>query len=150
MVRALIEQTGAITSFWMDKIKTNCFVEMSSIEEAVNTQRALQNLQWPPVTGRRLQVAFSSKEDMTNAESAPPGEASILPRPEAVPGYRARAMHDALSPRQEAPSRRAPSPVKKASAEEEAGLSLDDLFKKTSTKPRLYWLPVEAPTAAAR
>ncbi|KAE8691239.1 hypothetical protein F3Y22_tig00110890pilonHSYRG00161 [Hibiscus syriacus] len=43
-VQQLLGKTGTVTSFWMDHIKTHCYVTYSSVEEAIETCNALYNL----------------------------------------------------------------------------------------------------------
>ncbi|KAG9138335.1 hypothetical protein Leryth_001532 [Lithospermum erythrorhizon] len=57
-VQDLLGKTGTVVSFWMDNIKTHCFVTYSSVEEAMETRNAVYNLQWPSNGGRLLIADF--------------------------------------------------------------------------------------------
>jgi len=62
-VRELLEQTGTVTDFWMDVIRTHCFVSYQIVEQAIKTREALHNLIWPKHGTTKLQVDFISRED---------------------------------------------------------------------------------------
>ncbi|KAL4199326.1 hypothetical protein AMTRI_Chr03g144390 [Amborella trichopoda] len=51
-VQELLAKTGTVSKFWMDHIKTHCYVTYSSEEEAMATRNALYNIQWPSNGGR--------------------------------------------------------------------------------------------------
>ncbi|KAL2528207.1 uncharacterized protein Fot_20808 [Forsythia ovata] len=71
-VQELIGKTGTITNFWMDHIKTHCYVSYSSVEEAVETRNAMYNLQWPPNGGRLLVAEFVDPQEVKTRVEAPP------------------------------------------------------------------------------
>ncbi|KAM7529242.1 hypothetical protein LguiB_032652 [Lonicera macranthoides] len=75
-VQELLGKTGSVTSFWMDHIKTHCYVTYSSVEEAVETRNAVYNLQWPPNGGRLLVAEFVDPQEVkTRVEGPPPSPA---------------------------------------------------------------------------
>ena len=57
-VKALIAETSSPVFFWMDTIKSQCYIELPSPEDAEATFQALQNRIWPEETGRALKVSF--------------------------------------------------------------------------------------------
>ncbi|KAL2504578.1 SAP domain-containing protein [Abeliophyllum distichum] len=71
-VQELLGKTGTITNFWMDHIKTHCYVSYSSVEEAVETRNAMYNLQWPPNGGRLLVAEFVDPQEVKTRVEAPP------------------------------------------------------------------------------
>ncbi|KAL6554835.1 hypothetical protein OROGR_006093 [Orobanche gracilis] len=78
-VQELLGKTGTVTGFWMDHIKTHCYVSYSSVEGAVETRNAVYNLQWPSNGGRMLVAEFvDSQEVKTRVEAQPPPAAIPL------------------------------------------------------------------------
>ncbi|KAL6523716.1 hypothetical protein OROGR_017319 [Orobanche gracilis] len=78
-VQELLGKTGTVAGFWMDHIKTHCYVSYSSVEEAVETRNAVYNLQWPSNGGRLLVAEFvDSQEVKTRVEAQPPPAAIPL------------------------------------------------------------------------
>ncbi|ONM59844.1 uncharacterized protein [Zea mays] len=62
-VKELLGKTGSICSFWMDEIKTHCYVTYSSVEEAVATRNAVYDLQWPSNNNNYLIAEFVDPEE---------------------------------------------------------------------------------------
>ncbi|XP_038891971.1 apoptotic chromatin condensation inducer in the nucleus [Benincasa hispida] len=175
-VQELLGKTGNVTSFWMDHIKTHCYVTYSSVEEAMKTRDAVYNLQWPPNGGRLLMAEFVDPQEVKNRVEAPqtptpaavaPPVSNVLPPVQPEPSPR--------QPRQQhapPPSLPPPPPTNNlAQAREQLPLppppalpdkvdtpivTLDDLFRKTKATPRIYYLPLSdeqvqvKQTAAAR
>lgn len=71
-VQELLGKTGSVTSFWMDQIKTHCYVTYSSVEEATETRNAVYNLQWPLNGGRQLVAEFVDPQEVKARLEAPP------------------------------------------------------------------------------
>ncbi|KAL4203269.1 hypothetical protein AMTRI_Chr01g103150 [Amborella trichopoda] len=89
-VQELLAKTGTFCSFWMDHIKTHCYVTYSSVEEAVETRNALYNLQWPPNGGRLLTAEFVEPEDVSvrakgELQSQPSTPSNNHPIPQTTP-----------------------------------------------------------------
>ncbi|KAK1371718.1 Apoptotic chromatin condensation inducer in the nucleus [Heracleum sosnowskyi] len=70
-VQELLGKTGTITNFWMDHIKTHCYVSFSSIEEAIETRNAVYNLQWPTNGGHLLIAEFVEPHEVQKRVEAP-------------------------------------------------------------------------------
>ncbi|KAG0467530.1 hypothetical protein HPP92_018493 [Vanilla planifolia] len=81
-VQELLAKTGTLCDFWMDHIKTHCYVTYSSAEEATETRNAVYNLRWPP-NGDRLLVAefVDPREVKVRVEAPPQSPAPISPIP---------------------------------------------------------------------
>ncbi|XP_058768018.1 uncharacterized protein LOC131641732 [Vicia villosa] len=71
-VQGLLGKTGKFTSFWMDEIKTHCYVSYTTVEEAVETRNAVYNLQWPPNVGHLLVAEYVEPEDVKMKLEPPP------------------------------------------------------------------------------
>lgn len=112
-VQELLGKTGNVTSFWMDHIKTHCYVSYSSVEEAVETRNAVYNLQWPPNGGRLLVAEFVDPQEVKTRVEAPPASPAT-PSSNAAPSFPAAqpqpSMQPQPSPRQQVPRQQLPPP----------------------------------------
>ncbi|CAJ0572889.1 unnamed protein product, partial [Mesorhabditis spiculigera] len=61
-LNALISNNGTIDKFWIDKIKSNCVVQLATVEEAQRVRRALHNVVWPETNPKSLSVQYTTKE----------------------------------------------------------------------------------------
>uniref|UniRef100_A0A0E0GNE7 SAP domain-containing protein n=1 Tax=Oryza nivara TaxID=4536 RepID=A0A0E0GNE7_ORYNI len=170
-VQELLGKTGSLCSFWMDHIKTHCYVTFSSVEEAVATRDAVYDLQWPPNNGNRLVAEFVDPQEVKlKLEPPPPAAAPISPAttPKEPPFQQAQANQNmprqATAPREHLPppppltklptsdsgsakERLPPTPKKQP---EPPVVTLDDLFRKTHSSPRIYYLPLSEEEVAAK
>lgn len=79
-LKKLLSANGTIDEekFWIDKIKSKCYVVFSTNEEAVKTREALHHLKWPQSSPKSLSVEFATLEDIDrcinpeNYEDLPP------------------------------------------------------------------------------
>lgn len=170
-LRQLLGQTGTIKDMWMPSIKTHCFVIFTSEEEAEATRQALHNLKWPRDSPKLLNPYFISMEDAEKAilEGKDP-KAAAAANAGAVAAIKRQLQqrqqqqleHAVAAAAADATTRRpsqqletassagaAEEPSKARSAgdaqpaeEAEPVKTLDELFRKTTTKPALYWLPL--------
>ncbi|KAJ1296786.1 hypothetical protein BS78_01G329100 [Paspalum vaginatum] len=170
-VQELLGKTGSLQDFWMDHIKTHCYVTFSSVDEAVATRDAVYNLQWPPNNGNKLVAEFVDPQEVKLKVAPPPPPAapdSPAPAAKIPPAQQAQANQS--GPRQGATQKEQlppPPPLAKppmvdpaASARERPPstpkkpeppvLTLDDLFKKTQASPRIYYLPLSEEEVAAK
>ncbi|XP_052148122.1 uncharacterized protein LOC127766971 [Oryza glaberrima] len=170
-VQELLGKTGSLCSFWMDHIKTHCYVTFSSVEEAVATRDAVYDLQWPPNNGNRLVAEFVDPQEVKLKLEPPlPAAAPISPAttPKEPPFQQAQANQNmprqAAAPREHLPppppltkpptsdsgsakERLPPTPKKQP---EPPVVTLDDLFRKTHSSPRIYYLPLSEEEVAAK
>ncbi|XP_062261039.1 apoptotic chromatin condensation inducer in the nucleus [Platichthys flesus] len=85
-LKELLSRTGTLVedSFWIDKIKSHCYVTYSCSEEAVATREALHGVKWPQSNPKVLSVDFCQQDeldfhkglviaDRTGAEEQGPG-----------------------------------------------------------------------------
>ncbi|KAJ6918866.1 hypothetical protein NC651_012965 [Populus alba x Populus x berolinensis] len=176
-VQELLGKTGSVTSFWMDHIKTHCYVMYSSVEEAVETRNTVYNLQWPPNGGRLLVAEFVDPQEVKIRVDAPPQSpaAPVTPSTAApAPAPAPPMLQPQPSPRQQVsrqqlpppPSLPLPPPLSNPPhARERVDLpppppltekhdppivTLDDLFRKTKTAPRIYYLPLSEEQVATK
>jgi len=135
----LLSQNGTIKNFWMDSIRTHCFATFESEAQAQATREAIDGVQWPHKLGRRLHADFSTEVLAAAAAAGPtsPGMRVTSPRM-GQNQTRPDSGGSKANSRQATDNQKPAKPMRR----------LDDLFRKTSTKPAIYW--VEAQTAAAQ
>ncbi|XP_072006423.1 apoptotic chromatin condensation inducer in the nucleus isoform X4 [Engystomops pustulosus] len=65
-LKELLLRTGTITeeTFWIDKIKSHCYVTYSSVEEAVSTRNSLHGVRWPQSNPKFLSVDFAEQDEL--------------------------------------------------------------------------------------
>ncbi|ESQ53215.1 hypothetical protein EUTSA_v10024660mg [Eutrema salsugineum] len=153
-VQELLGKTGNVVSFWMDHIKTHCYVSYSSVEEAAATREAVYNLQWPPNGGRLLTAEFVGPEEVKAKLEAPlppppqpQAQAISRPPPTALPPPPPLAKAPPVIERLPPPP---PPPPLVPEEQEPPIVTLDDLFKKTKAIPRIYYLPLSEEQVAAK
>ncbi|MCL7030017.1 hypothetical protein MKW94_009745 [Papaver nudicaule] len=173
-VQELLAKTGTVCSFWMDHIKTHCYVTYSSVEEATETRNALYNLQWPTNGGKLLAADFVDPQDVKMRAEAPaaapaPAPVSTTPKTPKSAQLSSRPPTEA-SPRQAVQKKQLPPPPPLTSEppppikehlplppppplpqnEDPPIVTLDDLFRKTVSTPRIYFLPLSEEQVAAK
>ncbi|KAK7305975.1 hypothetical protein VNO77_43889 [Canavalia gladiata] len=169
-VQELLGKTGNVSSFWMDQIKTHCYVTYSSIEEAIETRNAVYNLQWPPNGGRLLVAEYVDPDEVkmkleapptpaasvSNVPIVPPGPPSSQPEPSPRPHREQHPVPATLPPppplsKPPPVARdRLPSPPPLPEKVDPPIVTLDDLFRKTTATPRIYYLPLSEEQVAAK
>ncbi|KAJ9581407.1 hypothetical protein L9F63_023422, partial [Diploptera punctata] len=79
-LKELLARTGTIAEggFWIDKIKSKCYVQYESETEARETRHALHGVRWPVSNPKTLCVDFGKKEDMDLAQAL--SEEDQIPR----------------------------------------------------------------------
>ncbi|XP_061151344.1 apoptotic chromatin condensation inducer in the nucleus [Syngnathus typhle] len=65
-LKELLGRTGTLVEdgFWIDKIKSHCYVTYSSSEEAIATREALHGVKWPQSNPKVLNVDFSQQDEL--------------------------------------------------------------------------------------
>ncbi|KAI3518948.1 hypothetical protein L1887_07867 [Cichorium endivia] len=169
-VQELLGKTGTVVSFWMDHIKTHCYVTYASMEEAVETRNALCNLQWPVNGGRLLMADFVDPQEVKNrVDPPPPPPPAAVQPPQPSPRLHLQKQLPLPSPpvpsprlKQQLPpppSSLPPPPAREVALPPPPPLpakvdppivTLDDLFRKTRATPRIYYLPLSDEQVAAK
>ncbi|XP_015113742.1 apoptotic chromatin condensation inducer in the nucleus [Diachasma alloeum] len=69
-IKELLSRTGTIVEngFWIDRIKSKCFVEYANEDQAFETRQALHGISWPTSNPKKIQVEYSVKEEMEKAK----------------------------------------------------------------------------------
>mmetsp|Transcript_28084 Transcript_28084/g.61478 ORF Transcript_28084/g.61478 Transcript_28084/m.61478 type:complete len:440 (-) Transcript_28084:150-1469(-) len=142
----LLGETGTIADngFWMNAIKTHCYVIYEDEKQGEATRNALYNLTWPKQHGKKLLVQYVSRME---AETAIDGEGTALPTHLSAPTKQAPVLPDrtVVTTQQVQRTVHLTAPLQKRPAQPpppEPMPTLDDLFRKTKAKPPLYWLPL--------
>jgi len=141
------------------------------VDEAVATRDAVYNLQWPPNNGNKLVAEFVDPQEVKlKVDPPPPPAAPISPAAatRAPPVQQTQANQSvprqAATPKEQLPP---PPPLSKPPIADPAALArerlpptpkepeppvvtLDDLFKKTQSFPRIYYLPLSEEEVAAK
>lgn len=73
-VKSLVSRTGELDDFWIDSIKSKCFVKYKTEDEASETRHALHGVKWPEHNLKTLNVEFSTDEEMARVVEATVGE----------------------------------------------------------------------------
>ncbi|KAG5675592.1 hypothetical protein PVAND_005485 [Polypedilum vanderplanki] len=73
-VKSLVSRTGELDDFWIDSIKSKCFVKYKTEDEAIETRHALHGVKWPEHNLKTLNVEFSTDEEMYRIIESTPGE----------------------------------------------------------------------------
>uniref|UniRef100_A0A182PAN1 RRM domain-containing protein n=1 Tax=Anopheles epiroticus TaxID=199890 RepID=A0A182PAN1_9DIPT len=68
-LKGLLARTGKIVEngFWIDKIKSKCYVKYDTEDEAIETRHALHGIRWPVSNPKCLVVDFGSEQAMEKA-----------------------------------------------------------------------------------
>lgn len=68
-LKNLLQRTGKIMDdgFWIDKIKSRCYVKYETEDQAVETRHALHGVTWPMSNPKTLQVDFAAQEALDAA-----------------------------------------------------------------------------------
>ncbi|KAJ6107365.1 hypothetical protein N7523_008688 [Penicillium sp. IBT 18751x] len=167
-----------VQQFFLDSIKTHCFVQFSDIAAASRVRSALHGRVWPDERNRknlrvdfipdqkvqewihteeasrdragppvRWEVVYETTNDVTTASLTEAGANRSAPSRPREPGF---TRTPPLGPRgshgQIERASNAPPPLRAG----QGFKPLDELFKSTTAKPKLYYLPVPRPIADKR
>lgn len=101
-LKLLLNRTGTMVEegFWIDKIKSHCYVTYSTVEEAVATREALHGVKWPASNPKVLRVDFSDQDELDFHKGLISGErAGVGHDPKASgPSSRPPAAHPPIPP----------------------------------------------------
>ncbi|CAG5056644.1 unnamed protein product [Parnassius apollo] len=83
-LKNLLQRTGRIVEngFWIDRIKSKCYVIYETEDQAVETRHALHGVTWPVSNPKTLHVDFSTQEEFDKAkanEETDNAKASTMP-----------------------------------------------------------------------
>jgi len=154
-LKEMLKRTGTIVDFWIDRIKSMCCVQFSTVDQASETRMALDGVTWPQGNPKTLRVIFSTEEELKKYQESSTDALNRLGsdsngRLGGVREWdknkldqeqeRAKEREKRLvreKERREGKEERERSQEKKAPVK-----SLEDLFKKTVAGPAIYWKPM--------
>ncbi|XP_060666422.1 LOW QUALITY PROTEIN: apoptotic chromatin condensation inducer in the nucleus [Drosophila nasuta] len=82
-LKGLLARTGKIVDddgFWIDRIKSKCYVAYATEDEAIETRHALHGVRWPVSNPKCLNVDFGSRTDMDRAIQSTKNETPKYPQ----------------------------------------------------------------------
>jgi hypothetical protein len=90
-VKALLSQTGSVTKFWMNNIRSECLVSFSSVEEASATRRAVYGVKYPVHNDQTLVAEFCDPSEVALALGG-----QVVTAPALTPAYQppSKALED--------------------------------------------------------
>eukprot|EP01012_Entosiphon_sulcatum_P029938 TRINITY_DN3669_c0_g1_i1.p2 TRINITY_DN3669_c0_g1~~TRINITY_DN3669_c0_g1_i1.p2 ORF type:complete len:255 (-),score=57.78 TRINITY_DN3669_c0_g1_i1:41-805(-) len=106
--KSLLSNEGEIQEFWIDSIKTHCYVQFAFVDAAAKAKQTFNGVRFPLRTGKFLHVEFADEESF---------KATVHQNSNPVP---------------------VELPVSEEKVEK-AVVSVDELFRKTITKPQIYY-----------
>lgn len=153
-LKEMLKRTGSIEDFWIDRIKSKCLVHFSTVDQASETRMALDGVKWPVSNPKTLNVTFSSKETLQRLKesSEEPGRAGgdLSGRIGGLrewdknkvnqEGDRTDKKDKDRKERRERDSEKVRE--KQTPERKQPSKTLEELFKKTTTTPSIYWIPL--------
>merc|ERR1711936_17511 len=151
-LKEMLKRTGTIVDFWIDRIKSKCCVEFSNSDQASETRMALDGVTWPQSNPKTLRVSFGTKEEMKKLAEGGEDAGVIGRLGVELEGRsllrdwdRNKVDQEKERERERLDERRGRREVRERSIEEPAPVatkSLEELFKKTTAGPAIYWRPL--------
>lgn len=70
-LRELLQRTGKIMEdgFWIDSIKSKCYVQFENEDQAIETRYALHGIRWPVNNPKVLSVHFATQDELLAAQA---------------------------------------------------------------------------------
>jgi len=151
----MLKRTGSIEDFWIDRIKSTCCVQFSTSDQASETKMALNGVTWPVGNPKTLKVSFTTEEQMKaykeTADGVLKASGDAGDRLSGVREWDRNKMGekrdgDKRQDRERRPDRDREVRIRERSGERKSPQaptkSLEELFKKTSATPAIYWKPL--------
>ncbi|RNA30992.1 apoptotic chromatin condensation inducer in the nucleus isoform X4 [Brachionus plicatilis] len=182
-LKDLLGQYGKINEqhFWISSVKSNCYVEYESKEDAKSAKKNLHNIKWPSSNPKNLVCLYTTLDElMSNMNGAltlpnkhkdsenkeaktrekdreKEREKEKEKEREKEPKSKSEKIREWDLPKLRQRSRSRDRRQKensvekiKENKEEESVKTFDDLFRKTTTTPFIYWLPLNEEQCAER
>ena len=174
-LKEVLGQFGPIDGekFWTDKVKSKCCVMFESVEVAQQTRESLDGQNWPSSNPKKLIISYITLEEYTQHINADKLKRVEQPTETVVNGDSEQAtkrMTNRLGDKSDNNDADITGPIKKRLGEKVAACEvntklgnlnqvsgdgsqsqeLDDLFRKTRSKPPLFWLPLTDDQAEIR
>lgn len=151
-LKGLVGKTGVIAEngFWINNIKSHCYVQLCSEEEATATREAMHGLKWPSGNPKNLKVDFAVMDKMFKESNGLLGDKPtvVVEIPdEEEDGQEAQKKERKLSENRKSTDK---NDGNKPEKKDSPAKLLDDLFRKTKAVPCIYWLPLSDEEIAKR
>lgn len=157
----MLAEHGAVVDFWMPTIKTHCYVRVlavviscrascvqvvyETVEAATAAAEAVHNVEWPVGNNSKLRVKYVPVEDATDAIAVGRGEK--LPSGAQTGMIESTMYCTWVTSCAVVVDEPAPPKVDKVGKAED--VTLEDLFRRTTAQPAIYWLPVSTDKGAS-
>ncbi|CAF0956821.1 unnamed protein product [Didymodactylos carnosus] len=94
-LKELLSRYGTLVDgdFWVDKIKSQCFVTYDSLEEAQCARESLDGCRWPSSNPKTMVVRFA-KLEFSKTNDAPPDQMSLIKEPVASLSFGNRLVQE--------------------------------------------------------
>lgn len=148
--------------FWIDAVKSHCYVAYDTQSDAEQARLALNNLTWPASNPKQLSVDFSSMDEIVdviehdgkvkiNPSSSSNGDRVAIEKERKI---REWDLHKLNEKDGGAVTTNGKGGASRRKEEEEMSQgppkTLDDLFRKTNAAPFIYWLPLSQEQVAEK
>ncbi|XP_074616816.1 uncharacterized protein LOC141876217 [Acropora palmata] len=127
--------------FWIDKIKSHCYVVYTNVNDASSCRQGLHGIKWPSTSPKILSVDFADEDEMARDTEGLLGKAKEM---------ETEVKTEKPSKKEQTVEKAPEDVVKEEDDQRNAGNLLDNLFRKTKTTPCLYWLPLSDEQIATR
>merc|ERR1712106_216238 len=154
-LKEMLKRTGTIVDFWIDRIKSMCCVQFSTVDQASETRMALDGVTWPQGNPKTLRVTFSTEEELKKHQESSTDALSRLGtdsngRLGGVREWDKNKLDQEQDRAKERERRLVREKERREGQEREKSVekkpaavkSLEDLFKKTVAGPAIYWKPL--------
>ncbi|XP_046842906.1 apoptotic chromatin condensation inducer in the nucleus-like [Xenia sp. Carnegie-2017] len=140
-----LSQFGSLTeeTFWINKIKSHCYAVYPTVEEATHARQSIHGERWPATSPKTLIVDFADNNKMLEDTEGALGKKEEAGT-EKMEETAEEKNEDTEEPSKtkEKSSKRHKEKKEKKKEEPSAVSLLDQLFRKTTTEPCIYWLPL--------
>ncbi|XP_028391657.1 apoptotic chromatin condensation inducer in the nucleus-like [Dendronephthya gigantea] len=134
---------GAVTEegFWMNKIKSHCYIIYGSVDEATNARQSMHGQRWPATSPRTLRVDFADNDKMLEDTDGALGKKAEESAEQTQEKTEEEGKERSRSKEKSSRKHKTKKEEKKKDEPSAANL-LDKLFRKTTAVPCIYWLPL--------
>lgn len=150
-LKEMLKRTGIIQDFWIDRIKSTCCVKFDTTDQASETRMALNGVAWPAGNPKALKVCFTQEEEMkkyqdANTEVGGKAAGEIGDRLTGVREWdknKSQITEEAGERERDARKSEREVRIRDGSSDRRIPMkNLEDLFKKTTASPAIYWRPL--------
>lgn len=133
----LLSTCGTIQGFWINSIKSLCFVHFDNSEHSKLAKDSLNGLVWPKDTGKELHISFIPYNECIEyieQEHSKTGTGHRI-------GFKEANFPESLNTEL---GRDQTKDSQSTSIQDKLSMSLNEIFKMTKTEPSVYYLPADS------